>query len=454
MRPSNLAIISSLITGALYAATALAASWPLDSAGNPASNSITTFYINPMFLWDNRDFINRGRRELNPAMQRLLRYANAAAADTNVYSVTAKVNSLYAPSGDPHDYYSLARYYWPSTAGGQYVRKDGYPNPEIYSIPDSAFLDTMMEDVFDCGLAYFFTGNSTYSDRAAQRLRDWFINPATKMNPNLNFANWIKGTPANANGTTAALEFSRVWRVTDGIGLIRNSPSFTNDDWNALQAWFNDYYNWLIESPRGQAEGNSPNNQGTWYDVQRTTILLFLGQTALAADVQRKVTLSRLLQQVLPDGQQPLELTRPLSWQYSIFNLKAHFTQGWLAQSTGVEYFQFQTNDGRSAAKALNYLMSYTLVNGSGWPVTNIGNFDPTDVVELAKEAFIVYRDVKYTSFVDAVQGKPASWNPFRLWAPYASIDGALRAGAPRMVGKSSVFRLLIICVVLVDFLW
>jgi hypothetical protein len=55
----------------------------------------------------------------------------------------------------------------------------------------------MIDDVFHCSMAYFFTGNEMYAEKAVQRLRDWFLNEETFMRPNLNFANWVKGTSLN-----------------------------------------------------------------------------------------------------------------------------------------------------------------------------------------------------------------------------------------------------------------
>lgn len=181
--------------------------WPIDSKGSPVPGSIRTFYMNPQNLWGNRMLYRGGYHQLNPAVNRVVRRCNGAYNDNNTYSVVSKPAHLVAPSNDPHDYYSLARYFWPnaSVPGGlPYMRADGFINPEIYLIPDVAYLNVMFDDVRDCSLAYFFTGNETFSGVAVRRLRDWFLNPATRMNPTLQFANWVKGTPlavTTANGT-------------------------------------------------------------------------------------------------------------------------------------------------------------------------------------------------------------------------------------------------------------
>ena len=99
-------------------------------------------------------------------------------------------------SGDRHDYVSLARYWWPNPANpnGAYVRRDGDTNPDIESGRfDRAALARMVRDADTLGLAYYYSGERTYADGAARVIRVWFLDPATRMNPNMNFAQAVPG---------------------------------------------------------------------------------------------------------------------------------------------------------------------------------------------------------------------------------------------------------------------
>ena len=54
------------------------------------------------------------------------------------------------PSGDIHDFLSLAPYRWPDPTkkdGLPYIGRDGKTNPEIYSIPDQRNMDDMIRSV-------------------------------------------------------------------------------------------------------------------------------------------------------------------------------------------------------------------------------------------------------------------------------------------------------------------
>jgi hypothetical protein len=108
-----------------------------------------------------------------PALTKLRSDADRALASPN-YSVTQK--TLLPPSGNKHDYMSLAPYWWPNpnTRNGlPYIRRDGELNPERDQMSDRKSLDNMIQTVKTLGIAYFFFENETYARRAAEVLRIW-----------------------------------------------------------------------------------------------------------------------------------------------------------------------------------------------------------------------------------------------------------------------------------------
>ena len=211
---------------------------------------------------------------------------------------------------------------------------------------------------------------------------------------------------------------------------MTNSKAFTADDYNGIASWLQQYLDWLKSSARGIADSSAPNNQGSWYDVQLLSLQLFLGLNDDAGNVVAGQSIPRMNSQLLADGSQPLEQARTLSWMYSCFNLKALFFIGYLSQSTKVNLFQYQDTDGKSILKGLDYLLPYAASNGTGWPVTNLGDFDPQTVTQLSKEAYVIFRDTRYIQTADALQnGIPKTSNPYRLWHPYLAFDN-IRSGA------------------------
>ena len=75
------------------------------------------------------------------------------------------------PSGDKHDFLTLAPYRWPNpekTDGLPYIGHDGIVNPEIYEISDKKNFDEMIRMVKILSITYYITHNETYAFKASE----------------------------------------------------------------------------------------------------------------------------------------------------------------------------------------------------------------------------------------------------------------------------------------------
>ena len=244
-----------------------------------------------------------------PAFNTLIREADSALTSGTV-SVVEK--ELTPSSGDKHDYMSLAPYWWPNPnkpTGLPYIRRDGEINPERDQTSDRKRLDNMVQTVKTLSLSYFFTGREEYAAHAAKMLFVWFLDPATKMNPNLRYAQAI---PGRSSGRGAGIiETHNLPELIDAVAMLNRSKSWDQSNQRALQDWFNAYLIWLLESPEGSAEATAKNNHGSWYDLQVLSYALFAGKNELAKKVLSELPTKRISKQIEPDGRQLRELNAP-----------------------------------------------------------------------------------------------------------------------------------------------
>ncbi len=352
-----------------------------------------TIVLDPKVLTETKAKLAAGDKTLDSAFKKLIQDADAA-LKFKPPSVMDKPQ--VADSGDKHDYLSLARYYWPdpSKANGlPYISRDGEVSPEIDSIPDKKGLGNVINTTATLGLAFYFTGEEKYAEKSAEILRVWFLNPETRMNPNGNYAQVQKGR--GIPGGTGIIDFVALGTIVDNVGLLEESKSWTDEDRQGMHAWIGDFLAWLTTSKPGQNEAAATNNHSTWYDTQVIAHMLFTGKNDAAKKRLEAVKSDRIAKQIEPNGAQPRELARTLSLHYSVYNLEAFFRVAELGARVGVDLWNYQTPDGRSIRKALDFMFPY-IAGEEKWTYQQISPFDSGEVYPLLLRASIVYNDKKF----------------------------------------------------------
>jgi hypothetical protein len=341
--------------------------------GNANPSQIpAVFILNGDKLKSKKARITAKDATLMPAYKKLVSDADKALLE-GPFSVMEKKHN--PPSGDKHDYMSLAPYHWPDPAkkdGLPYIRKDGQTNPEVKEYKDKEYMPKLCELVHTLGLAYYFSEDEKYADHAAKLVKVWFLNPDTKMNPNLNYGQAIKG--ANDGRGAGLIDARHFMKLIDAIGLLQASRYWTTADQKGMQAWFTNFLNWMQTSKVGMDEMNTKNNHGTYYDALRLSMALFTGDTGLAKGVVANVT-NRLDSQMDAEGKFPLEMERTIALHYNVFDLDAFYMIAAMAEKTGFDLWNYVSPSGASLKKGFYFLHPY-LTKEKEWKGQQIKPFE------------------------------------------------------------------------------
>ena len=361
--------------------------------------NVETILMDGDYLERTKERVEENDPELMDAYRQLFIDAETALKE-GPYTVTDKVK--LPPSGDNHDYASYSRYWWPDPNqpnGLPYIRHDGKTNPASQDLKESdrrriGALGTHTETL---GIAYYLTGEEKYAQKAAELLRVWFLDPTTRMNPNVNHAQCRPGH--NTGSKSGVLDGRLMIRALEGSLLIANSTALNESDYEGLRKWAGEYVEWLTTDEMALQEAASKNNHGSYYDVQAMYFSLYSGDLESASRIARKFIENRVITQIKPDGSMPEEMARTRPLFYSIYNLHAMFLVARLATKVDVDIWKTADKNSRLRA-GLDYLVPYTDTNKL-WPHPSIRKADRMVLFPILQMADIAYPDGDYIEMAE-----------------------------------------------------
>jgi len=280
--------------------------------------------------------------------------------------------------GGPHDYFSQADYWWPDpkNPNGPYIDRDGQSNPENFQEHRKAMVALSIR-MPALTAAWLLTKDERYGRRACEHLRAWFVAPATRMHPNLEYSQGVKGVSTGRSyGIIDTLHLVEVARAASLVG----PALMTAQEYAALQDWFRSYLAWMRTSDKGKTERDAANNHATCWALQAAEFARLIGDNAAREEVHRQYTDVLLPGQLGLDGSFPKELARTKPYSYSIFNFDGMAALCQSLKGVGADLFAFKLVDGRGISKAAEFLYPYLKDKGA-WPYKkDVEHFDALPV--------------------------------------------------------------------------
>lgn len=301
------------------------------------------------------------------AVERRRLLPQAGALLVAVPRTIAAIPAPRSPAG-PQDYYSEGDYWWPDPAnpGGPYVRRDGRSNPDKFDGHRDALI-AFGRSVPALAALWDLTGEARFAKAAMRHLSAWFVDPATRMTPNLNHAQAIIGVnTGRAIGVIDTLQIVEVARAAE-LFARKGAPGYAAIR-GGVEAWFAAYLDWLTTSPFGMQERDERNNHGTCWLLQAASFAALLGRADVLDGARDRLKSVIVPTQIAPDGRQPLELARTKPYAYSLFNLDVLAASAWLLDGGSGALIDWKTPDGRSIGGAIAWMAPY-IADKARWPL-------------------------------------------------------------------------------------
>jgi hypothetical protein len=289
-------------------------------------------------------------------------------ADRYLREEPVTITASFSPrsAGGKHDYFSEGDYWWPDPKNpcGPYIRRDGISNPDNFASHRRALIRLSVQ-VPSLAAAWLLPRDNRYAAHAVKHLRAWFLDPATRMNANLQYAQAIRGlTTGRGIGIIDTIHLVEVVR---SISILEQSRALLSSEISDLRKWFVDYVGWMATSKNGLEERNAKNNHGTCWVMQVSEFAAFTGDRELTAFCRDRFKEVIVPDQIAGDGSFPLELRRTKPYGYCLFNLDVMSTVCQILSAPEDNLFAFSLPDGRGFAKAMAFMYPFIAHKGY-WP--------------------------------------------------------------------------------------
>jgi Alginate lyase len=298
--------------------------------------------------------------------------------------------------GTAHDYYSEAEPQSDSAERPAEAKaKAAAPSP-FTAHRDAVF--TLGLAVPALAAAYLLTGENRYADHAATQLRAWFIDPATRMTPRLDYGQVVPASTgdrvtvqtrpdfevspvAHAGGRPEGiLETLPLVEIAQAIPFLASSPALTEADQDALDAWFAAYLRWLTESqdsgPRlaALARDRKDHHGSSWLlqAAAYATLTTPAGtapksEASALEDLRHRFRAVTLRAQIGSDGSFPHELPSATPYRDSLFNLDMLAAVCMLLSTRFDSVWAYELEDGPSMRSAIAYHFPF-IADRTRWP--------------------------------------------------------------------------------------
>ncbi|GAC1362140.1 MAG: hypothetical protein NVSMB3_10370 [Acidobacteriaceae bacterium] len=206
--------------------------------------------------------------------------------------------------------------------------------------------------------------SAQYAKQAAAQLRAWFSDPATRMEPSLNFAAMGPGTGGHPDGVA---ETSSLAEIAQAIPFLQRTESLPPEDLAAVRAWFAALLKWLTTSRLGGLARDRKDHVGSSWLLQCAAYARLLGDETQLAELRHHFKTVTLRAQILGDGSFPHELSTPNPYRNSLFNLDLLTAACDLLSTRFESLWEYQLQDGPGLHVAIARLAPF-IENRGAWP--------------------------------------------------------------------------------------
>jgi len=213
--------------------------------------------------------------------------------------------------------------------------------------------------------AFQLTHEERYAVHAALHLRSWFVDPATRMRPAIDYGGVVVGAPQQHPNFEGVLDTVFLAEVAQAIPVL--AASLNNEELTAIKGWFGEYIRWLTESRLAALARDQKDHHGSSWLLQSAAYARLTNNETVLADLRHRFKTVTLRAQIVADGTFPQELVTKWPYRNSLFNLDMLAAACDLLSSRFENLWEFDLQDGPGLHVVMARHSPYIKNRGS-WP--------------------------------------------------------------------------------------
>ena len=232
--------------------------------------------------------------------------------------------------------------------------------------------------VADLTAAFVISSDLKYASRAAEHLRAWFLTQATRMTPNLQFAQRSLNTQAGRpEGVLESLPLAETARA---LGFLVSSQAFAPGELADIRKWFADYSIWLNDSRMAGLARDMKDHHGSSWLFQAAAyadanVIGITSDDASLNALRHRFKTVTLRAQMNSNGIFPREVATPTPFRNSLLNLDLLTLACELLTTRFDNPWEYELQDGPGLRAAIAYHFAYMRTPAT-WPYpADVANF-------------------------------------------------------------------------------
>ncbi|HEY5330509.1 MAG TPA: alginate lyase family protein [Acidobacteriaceae bacterium] len=256
------------------------------------------------------------------------------------------ITGIHSPAADAHSFYSEA------------------DAPKAFRAHAEALIDAST-NISTLTAAYVLTRDNKYALRAGAHFRAWFVDPATRMKPDLQSAN---ATATNVTALAAGIvDGVALAEIARSLPFLADTAALAPPDLATARAWFTSFLEWLNTSRIPVIARDTKDHTASAWLLLAASIGRLLGDETTLNSCRHRFKTPTLRNQIDATGVFHHEVVTDAPYRNSLFNYDLLAGACELLSTPFASLWPYELEDGPGMRSVAAFL--YPMIHDpAGWP--------------------------------------------------------------------------------------